>query len=533
MTIVIILTVVLMLQTIIIGTAQILLPRKSRQPVAEAAKEPTEEEKRLSRIQYSAKRFLPDGTIHLVYQPGHKYYSQWEESSTQQVYDVNDNLLWEGIAKNCPYKYLSWTAGIYGDRFQARDMRWMNVASPDVCRTLDIPVRSNNTTVQIWRYVAWRQSFIGYKTGGGIIGYAGATGFTNSPSQARGFGKFGSFVAWCPKDSFSPTLLWETNRSIYEISFEKRKVELVFESPDVDIDSVFVQMWGFLRHRDTVPVEGYREGYRPLIRCRTKDGKDYLVMRDPAQRLTIETPEEWSRWKNSHSRFAATTQAIFLKHQWTQVKGLPENFASPKEREKWWRDYQTKPKKHWVELYKVDDQGNIELINRYGWTEPGQPPAAGARFGRIWDKARRCVSKVSPPLYDLSWHLIRYRMMSLRSQNDVTREVLGTVGQLRPRLSVWNWLLGALMVGFACFHGWPRRTSRAGLIFWLVFVWLFNLAGLLTYLALNHTTVIKCPVCGKRRGLAQARCVRCQAKLPVPQRGKLDLISDIHISPAT
>ena len=70
-------------------------------------------------------------------------------------------------------------------------------------------------------------------------------------------------------------------------------------------------------------------------------------------------------------------------------------------------------------------------------------------------------------------------------------------------------------------------------IFWLVFVGLFNLAGLLTYLALNHTPVIKCPVCGNRRGLGQAQCVRCLSDLPAPKPGKLDLIFDTQLKPTT
>jgi DNA-directed RNA polymerase subunit RPC12/RpoP len=80
------------------------------------------------------------------------------------------------------------------------------------------------------------------------------------------------------------------------------------------------------------------------------------------------------------------------------------------------------------------------------------------------------------------------------------------------------------MVGIAFLHGWPRRTSWGKLIFWLAFTLVFNLAGLLTYLALNHTTVIKCPVCGRRRGLIQVNCVRCGAELPIPERRKTDLI---------
>ncbi|UCD51505.1 MAG: hypothetical protein JSW27_02515, partial [Phycisphaerales bacterium] len=62
------------------------------------------------------------------------------------------------------------------------------------------------------------------------------------------------------------------------------------------------------------------------------------------------------------------------------------------------------------------------------------------------------------------------------------------------------------------------------LVFWLLFVALLNLAGFLVYWALNHTPVVRCSTCGKRRGLRQVSCVRCQAPLPAPEHGKLDLI---------
>jgi len=95
---------------------------------------------------------------------------------------------------------------------------------------------------------------------------------------------------------------------------------------------------------------------------------------------------------------------------------------------------------------------------------------------------------------------------------------------IQPYGGVINRVLSALMMVFVFLHGWPRRTSWPRFVTWLVFVGLFNLAGLLTYLALNHTAVVKCPVCGKRRGLARVDCVRCRAELPAPERGKLDLI---------
>ena len=98
------------------------------------------------------------------------------------------------------------------------------------------------------------------------------------------------------------------------------------------------------------------------------------------------------------------------------------------------------------------------------------------------------------------------------------------IPELQPPKSFWNWLIIIAMAGFAFMHAWPRRTSRPKLIFWLLFILAFNLAGLLTYLALNHTPIIKCPACGRRRGLGKVNCAQCGAELPAPKRRKLDLI---------
>jgi len=125
----------------------------------------------------------------------------------------------------------------------------------------------------------------------------------------------------------------------------------------------------------------------------------------------------------------------------------------------------------------------------------------------------------------LAWYLLgREFLFQLYRGNDFIRGFAEVTRELRPGNSIINWVLALAMVGFALWHGWPRRTSRGKLIFWLAFTLVFNLAGLLTYLALNHTPIIKCPVCGRSRGLAQVNCVRCGAELPAPERVKLDLI---------
>jgi len=505
---------------------------------AQVSLSPTEEEKTQRRIKYSLKEVLPDGTIHLVYQPGRTLYSQWEDSAKQQVYDTNDNLLWQGIGKDSPYKYLSWAADAGGDSFNARSMKEIQVITPELSRTLEIPVISQNETIQIWRYAPNGGFFTGYKAGGDKIGYAGATGFEDSKSAVRPFGEFGSFFAWCPKESFSPTLLWQTKRRIYQINFEKRKVELLFESPDADITNIFVYTWDSIRLIGGEPAPGYR----PLLYCRTKgrteDRKHHLVMRGMTRSLTVKTPEEWNDRMNSQIRFTAFEQSVFLSRQWVvESPPLPNYLGNTRHADQLWREYRAAPKKHRLDIYKVDDRGNIELISQFGWTDPGEDltdQAAG--WLSVREKVRRCVSQFSPPMYDLLWYMPGIRMWHSdydRGPNEILREILILIEQLRPGPSAWNLVISVLMVGFAAWHGRPRRTSRAVFIFWLTFVGLFNLAGLLTYLALNHTPVIKCPTCGKRRGLAQPQCVRCRTDLPAPQPGKLDLIFDTQLKPTT
>lgn len=75
--------------------------------------------------------------------------------------------------------------------------------------------------------------------------------------------------------------------------------------------------------------------------------------------------------------------------------------------------------------------------------------------------------------------------------------------------------LSVVMMLLALWHGWSRK-NRFSFALWLILVGLFNIAGLLTYLALNHTQLIKCSACGKKRNLEKETCIKCGAALPLP-----------------
>ncbi|MHC4891255.1 MAG: hypothetical protein ACYTEO_17520 [Planctomycetota bacterium] len=525
MTIVILLIALSFLQIFVGEMVREFLYTIYKQTNDQPSEEPSLAEQRINRIYHSDKVFLPDGTIHLVYAIGHKYYrterDQRDKSIEEQIYDTNDNLLWEGSPKDRPYEYLSWTPYGGRDSFRQYHMNRIQRVAPELTQSLDIPVQHQEILLQTWRYCPRNDIFIGYSAKGKKIGYFGSTGFADSKSKAKPFGRFKNFIAWCPRNSYSPTLLWQTTRYIYQINFEKQQAKLILENPKEDNEQLFALTWGSFK--SSTIDETAAKKCRPLVNCTTKGGRHYLIMQEPDQVVTVTIPQEWQKWVSNICRFTATKQSTYLYRHWIEFNKMPDYFLQRKLNRQWHYDYRTKPKKSWFELYRVDNHGNFNLLNRFGCTIPSKRQPA-VRPGM---KVRDYISGFSPPLYDLLLSMFG-RWISLLAYNTqnmpVFNIIIRAIDHLRPSINILNWIISAIMMGFICLHGWPRRTSRAKFIFWMVFAGLFNLAGLLTYLALNHTVVIRCPSCGRRRGLTQVNCVRCRAELPAPERGKLDLI---------
>lgn len=526
MTIIVFLFVVHILQVITmelsIEISRMLVKTKRDLSAVEPKRELSETEKRLRRIHGSGKNFLPDGTIHLTYRQG-RTPGRFDEPEKVQIYDVNDVLIWQGLESENPYEYLSWSDQrfrpytMYREHFNERRMKNLQMITPAFSQVLEIPVLTQDGTAQVWRYLPGSDLFMGYRLDGSIIGFLGSTGLARSKSEAKPFGRFKFQSSWFPAGASEPTVLWQTSRQLYEINFHKQQVRLFFESPDVNIKAVM------LRECQPIDIQTQKEQkikYRPTIRIVTEDRKQHLIMRNPEQRLTFTLPD--GQWSDS-LHFAATADGNFLIHHDSEIRMPMAYLKSPKLSAEWFRKFEGRPYKRWVELYKVDNQANLHLLNRYEWTVPGEflPRIQKKDFRQ---QVQRAATAFSAPLYDLAWLLLgpEFFIQRYRSNDFVS----GLISELRPANSLWSWLLITAMVGIAFLHSWPRRTSRAKLIFWLLFILTFNLAGFLTYLALNHTTVIKCSACGRRRGLAQVNCVRCGAELPAPQRRKLDLILD-------
>lgn len=191
----------------------------------------------------------------------------------------------------------------------------------------------------------------------------------------------------------------------------------------------------------------------------------------------------------------ATTKSIFLSHNGSSPSIPQAYLKSPKLIEQWAKENNDKRRKLWTELYKVNDAGNPELINRFDWT---MPPSQGLTFKHLKRELQWYVNSTSTVLYDLAYKVFGQALWQKRRHSDsFITACIEIVFQGRPGNSILNWALSILMMGWAFWHTWPRRNNLCKLILWVTFVGVFNLAGLLTYLALNHTTIIKCTACGK------------------------------------
>jgi len=502
-TVVILLLIVLAVQAIVWGLFIIFMDEGFEQ-------RPAKVEDPNMRVSRSDKKFLPDGTVHLISVVEQKGRQElWRE----RIYDVNDKLLWEGIRNYQPYKYLTW-AEYPNQSITEGWMREMGMITPEFSQAFEIPVSSQGQTNEVWRYEPQKELFVGYEIKGNKIGYIGAGGFTESKSQAMPFGKFKLCTGWVPQDSFSPTFLWQTDKRIYQINFEERKVALLCASVDGEITNISMKNWGASAagKTETAEIE-----YRPMICFRLGEERYHLILREPQQELTVTLP-----LRRQGASFTATRQGIFFCQRTNDANPPVTYEQSPVLWTKYWDDYGKKPHKRGIELYRVENDGRILLVNRFEWIKPADYSVQEVDL--LW-RSKQHLTIVSPPVYDLCWYLGMDKIARTKEEKSVVTDTFAQLVEWwRPEKAALNWALSIALMGFTLWHGWVRRTSWTRLVFWIVFTGLFNVAGMLTYWALNHTPIIKCPLCGKSRGLERSDCVRCGLELPRPERRKPDLI---------
>jgi hypothetical protein len=510
------------------GILQNIAMSKQRALSREKQDSPPQERSKTARILRSDKRFQADGTVHYVYTvPSPRNHE--EEEKLIQIYDVNDNLIWSGRSKPIPYTYLSWASSHmwrHYYRFEGLSqgvIERIHGMSPEFSQTLDISVNRDTQAQAVWRYDPGRQHFAGYTADGNRIGYLGANGLAPTRVACKPLEEPINGVAWCPPRTDHCMMLWMTDSRLLQIDFAKQAVSCLMESPQSPLAKLSVQGWFDLNPKE--PLYADPNAHPPLLCCANETGTHYFVFKDSKQVVTFNPPADWDEKVGTHYQFSSTPQGLFLCRDYIDFNAPPSQ--NRKHLNTWMEQYRQQDKTHWKELYTIDAEGQLKPISQISWI---QPKVSEAEYQAVEAPIYyKLINLPSPLLYSLIGYIPNYRdaitdyFNQGRYRPTLVSQLARMIAFRTPSL-VYCIFLSFLSVSFVLWHGVSRQRSRIRLGAWVVLTALFNVAGLLTYLAFNHTATVRCVNCGKRRGIETDACPRCVAPLPQPIHSKPHLI---------
>ena len=522
--IVILMLLVFTLQMIALGIAQVLaVPEPHEQAKdTQKPKELTIQEK----IAHSRKEFLPDGTFLFVYSENKQ--GDGGKLATE-IFDANSNLIWQGVqfkdANNkpvwqgvdntpLPFKetdYLAWNG--YED-WGYRDIKQHLAINPNFSESLNCVLYRDGNDREVWRYSISKGYFTGYTSERKIIGYIGLNGFVKNKAEVKSFGKLMHWDRQAENKEFPTGALWITNHYVCLVDAQNRKVDVLLKTETSRITKYCIKDSPETHRRDQGETPSIK--YRPAMDFVTADNIHHLILQEPAQLLNVQLPNE-QPGKRTSVAFTATQNDIFFKIiKYGKIEPPTRKTFSDYE------EYTRKELRIQTDLYKLNQNGALDIVNHCEWIWPA---VEWKQYFEPVPKSKPYITAFSPSFYDWLWR--SYYLEIWNSSYDNSTLLAGAnlvIHELRPLNMPLNLLISIAIMGFTLWHGLARRTSWAKLIFWVIVAGLLNLAGLLAYLALNHTPVIKCPACGKNRGLEKNNCSQCGSPLPIPQRKPTDLI---------
>ena len=484
--------------------------QKNRQQPSQPSVELTEKEKQQREIDKSEKHFAPDGSLYLV--------NNLSEPGTLQkkfvVKDRDAKILFEGKEIDCPYSFIQWepqkSNRQYGYRksYRQHDLEELGLINGDFSRHYAVPiVNEANKRIGHWFYDIDKQIFKYYTIAGQLEGFLGSNGYVENKSGAVGFGVSHGIVNWLRPDSYDPMMIYRTESAVYQIDFQNRGVKTLIQTDDDKIRLMRLANW----------QETEKYDYRPALTITTYSGKYHLFLKNPDQYIEMQLPEGLPRY---YMQLTANENMVFARSQ--EIVGYPKS-SDHDVLSAWWKENRYKEKEQRVHLFEVSNGGTLTEKSSFTWTQPiyHQP---NIETSNTWKTIHSIANSISSPVP--GWLTLKWiRTLAYRTWPVWSRETMKFIRAYSaiPLISI-NLCLMTVFAALAFLHGWPRRTHIAKLIFWTVFVFLFNLPGLLTYLALNHTPIIHCANCGKKRGLLQDACCRCGTALALPKAKETDLV---------
>jgi hypothetical protein len=462
--------------------------------------EATEKEKKISS---ATKQFTPQGRMLLIED------DQTAEKKYRRIYDTDYNLLWEGNIENIPTEYITLKSDIKPIQSNDYISNSRKSLAPDLKKDIVIDNHLESGETEHWRY-----SDDGYFEGflnGQAIGYLGADGFAKTKAMAQRFEDIdGQFAYTEDIEKSPPLLLCRSGKKLYLIDIRRRQVKLLLKNTS----QLYMYNW----------FEKNSKGEYVGAILNKSSSKLVAVFRENLEAVEITGVDGQSQMLEiAYSENASGNHGYEYFIIWRRTMDAPCKNAPEEVVRQWISDYANSKHKMLYKLYGLDSNGHAELISEYDLTIVPQTFVASNQAQIDSFKSRRGY------LFDLSPVIFYYLaktqfVQDASTSSKVIREILGLIKNFKP-YHVWTaWALGCLCAVAVFFHNKNRTQSKAALISWMGFALLFNVAGMLTCLALTHYNLVKCENCGRDRHLLTEKCLHCNEEMPVPQRQVTDII---------
>lgn len=479
-------------------------------------------------LQSCMRKYLPDGTVHLIKiistkTPG-MMYSNNDQDKQIEVYDIDLKKIWSGLEKDNPHDYIKDPLKLLAMSTYRDEISRYATFTPEFSRELVVPVATvlaNNTTYleENWKY-SQSGFFTGYDNKGRIIGYISANSFSPNKSDIEPIEKPLDIKSFISLDSACPLLIWLTETKVYQFDFAKRSCDLMYQC-DAPIRLIRFFNWpGTEDQQDNIAPVIYAQGY---------DNQHFLHYPQAGNTINIKPPQTSNLYDFAGISRHENKFYMFVSGE----TGRPDP-RYEKAFEQWLASIAGKPRSRYSQLHRVNTDGTSEKLSELKWdlTKRIYYNPGSSKTRQAYQRIRNITSASSPAILMIFANAFRDMREEYVYNRGVKQLVLEIIRETSPSSILLGLMCSLIATAAAFLHAWPRRTTNASLAVWLIFVAMFSLSGLLTYLALNHHKLIKCAKCGNKRHLRSDNCNACSAPLPTPAKRPTDLILTNTAPPA-
>jgi len=313
--------------------------------------------------------------------------------------------------------------------------------------------------------------------------YVGRNGRTQAPSRNDRFGRLRWGAVTPPGNGLAARLTLVSDHAAFDVDLADMTVATLFEDRACRITHVTASGWHRTLFRETPAAS-----HRALLRLRTDDGRDHLVLRFPREHVVVVPRDATGR--PLYGEYAATLDGVFFLHREGDLRlpgdqgflafgtGYLHALQSP------WNMKET--------LYRVASDGKLSRVNSFTWKQPDRSMVHYLPGGRPRAKSS-LVTAFSPLLYRPLHHVallwwargdFYHRVLGHARPYPLAESLVEMLALIHPWHAGWAAFITGLAAAFVAIHA--RRWGLGGgqTLFWLTVVGMLNTVGVLTYLCI-------------------------------------------------